>query len=112
MECLEKLFAGKKKGEKKIFSRQPGFFVLEGMQGGTSGCWRRRLSRLATGPECRVTRYENDFSGIFWRGDVTRKSLVQCYGFFFSFFEEEWRKNIVLHRDVFQQRAREPNASP
>lgn len=70
------------KKKKKIFSRQPRFFVLEGMQGGTLGCWRRRSSTLARGPECRVTRYENDFSGFL--GEAKRKSLVRCYGTFSS----------------------------
>lgn len=38
--------------------------------------------RLARGPECRVTRYENDFSGVF--GEGKGKSLVRCYGTFSS----------------------------
>lgn len=101
----------KEKGEKKSLAGSQGFLywnacMEEHWVAGDAVYPRWPRAQNAEWQDMKMT------FGVFLGGrDTTRKSLVQCFVTSF-FFQGEWCKNIVLHRDVFQQRARAPNASP
>lgn len=61
MECLERLFPGKKEEKKKIFSRQPGVFVL----GRTLALLEPPLIRAGHRPRLQSDKYEKEKSGTF-----------------------------------------------